>query len=121
MVNIKTTIRSLLKDKLFTILNISGFCLGLSCVMVIICLVKEDLSYDRFHKYGGHIFRLVAEIADTENPPLRHANTSFPIGPSLKENFSAIEQSVRFRQAYKGVVSVDRQSAYQAPGFYFVD
>ncbi len=116
----RTSWRSLKRERFFALLNLSGLSIGLSCVIAIVCLIKDDLSFDRFHKKGHRIYRLIAETGPKTNTTITSANTSFPLGPALKENFPEIEASVRFRQAYKAVVSVGRDS-YKEPDFYFVD
>ncbi len=116
----KTILRSLFKDRLFTFLNLAGLSLGLGCIIVIAFIIQDDLSYDRFHTKGKNIYRLLAEDVYKANPMITHANTPFPYGPALKENFSGVEEAVRFRQAYRAVVS-NHEKTYKEENFYYVD
>ncbi|GAB3953701.1 ABC transporter permease [Spirosoma harenae] len=45
---VKIAIRSLLKHKLFSLINILGLALGMACSLLISLWVKDELSYDRF-------------------------------------------------------------------------
>ncbi len=117
---LKSILRSLSKDRLFTFLNLTGLSLGLSCVMVIIFIIQDDLSYDRFHSKAKNTYRLLATDAYKANPAIGSATTPFPYGPALKENFSAVEEAVRFRQAYRAVIS-NGEKRYKEPDFYYVD
>ncbi len=116
----KNTIRSLLKDKLFSLLNITGLALGLSCILVIIYIIHDDLSYDHFHTKGKNIYRLLAADTYKADPNINSANTPFPYGPVLKDNFPAVEEFARFRNAYRAVVSIGDKT-YKEPDFYYVD
>ena len=46
----KTAIRNLFRNKVYSLINILGLSLGLACTMLIILYVKDEVSYDRFHK-----------------------------------------------------------------------
>ena len=52
---ITTTIRNLLRNKVYSAINIVGLSLGLACAMLIILYTKDELSYDRFHAKGPYI------------------------------------------------------------------
>jgi putative ABC transport system permease protein len=118
--SLKNILRSLSKDRLFTFLNIAGLSLGLACIIVIVFIIQDDLSYDRFHSKSKNIYRLLAADVYKANPTITSANTPFPYGPALKENFSAVEEAVRFRQAYRAVVS-NGEKTYKETDFYYVD
>ena len=46
---IKTAIRHLYKRKAFSLINILGLAIGMSCCIFILLWVSDELSYDRFH------------------------------------------------------------------------
>lgn len=54
----KTALRSLLKNKAFTILNIFGLSVGIAAAMLLLLYVQNDLSYDQHYKDGDRIYRL---------------------------------------------------------------
>ena len=54
-----TTIRNLLRNKVYSSINIVGLSLGLACAMLIILYTKDELSYDRFHGKVRNIYRVV--------------------------------------------------------------
>ena len=45
--------RSLLKHKGFSFINIFGLATGMACSFLIFLFVKDETSYDRFHKDSG--------------------------------------------------------------------
>jgi putative ABC transport system permease protein len=50
--------RNLLKQKLYSSINIGGLTLGLTCFIVILLYVQHELSYDRFYPNVGRIYRV---------------------------------------------------------------
>ena len=53
----KTALRSLLKHKEYSIINILGLAIGMACVILIMMFVQEELSYDQFHTNKDQIYR----------------------------------------------------------------
>src|SRR5688572_28667570 len=87
-------LRHLAKNKLYTILNLSGLSIGLACFAVIGLWVKSELSYDRFHEKSDRIYRVVSKFVD-ETSEIDQALTSSPLGPALVKDIPEVEQTVR--------------------------
>jgi putative ABC transport system permease protein len=56
---LKTTWRNTTQHKGYSFINIAGLALGMACCLVIASYLQFELSFDRFHKNGDRIFRLV--------------------------------------------------------------
>jgi putative ABC transport system permease protein len=56
---VKSTLRSLLKNKVFTLINIIGLSIGTSAALVIYLIVQYDLNFDKFEPSRDHIYRQV--------------------------------------------------------------
>ncbi len=46
----KTALRTLQRNKAYTLVNIFGLTLGIACAILIFSLVKFHLSFDDFHQ-----------------------------------------------------------------------
>ena len=46
---LKIAIRSIIRNKFFSFINITGLSIGLACFMLIFLWVKDETGYDRFH------------------------------------------------------------------------
>jgi ABC-type antimicrobial peptide transport system permease subunit len=55
----KTAWRNLLHNKTFSLINIFGLALGLTCSLVIMLWLKDELSKDKFHANGKRLFRVM--------------------------------------------------------------
>jgi putative ABC transport system permease protein len=54
----KITIRNLVKQKLYSTINIGGLAAGLSCSIIIVLYVQHEFSFDRFYNNSDHIYRV---------------------------------------------------------------
>ncbi len=88
-------IRNLKKDKAYSILNILGLTIGITFSLFLIFYVIDELSFDRHNDKADRIFRIVADIDEPDNK-MKWANTQFPLGPTLKNEYPEVEDAVRF-------------------------
>lgn len=89
-----TAFRSLLKGKLYSVINILGLSLGLSAAIMILLYVQHELSADRHHEHFDELYRVGIEIG-IGGPPVKAAVSSYPAGPALKEFFPEVTDFVR--------------------------
>ena len=86
--------RHLVKNKLYTVLNLLGLSLGLACFTLIGLWVKSELSYDRFHEKSDRIYRVVSKFVD-ETSVIDQAVSSPPLGPALTKDMPEVELALR--------------------------
>ncbi len=56
---LKIALRNLRRNGLYSVINVSGLAVGLAVCILISLWVKDELSYDRFHKDGDRIYRVL--------------------------------------------------------------
>jgi len=106
----KTAFRNLARNKIYSFINIAGLSLGLACAMLIMLYVKDEVSFDRFHKNVNNIYRIARKS---------NGSTGFLQGPRFTQNVPGIKSFVRVEggsedikngndlQEQDGVLSVD--------------
>ncbi len=55
---IKIAIRTILRHKGYSFINVVGLAIGMTCCLLILMWVLDELSYDRFHEHADHIYRV---------------------------------------------------------------
>lgn len=115
---LKTALRYLLKNKVFSLVNVVGMATGLSCVLIILSYVDLELSYDDFHTQRETIFRVAVNWED-DGQRVNSAKNHAPLAPIL-EGLSGIVNTVRM-YPYPVVMSADRQNKIKEAGFCFAD
>ncbi|MEO5561971.1 MAG: ABC transporter permease [Chitinophagaceae bacterium] len=92
---IKIAWRNLIRNKVFSFINIAGLAVGLACFSMIALYVADELSYDRYNEKASRIYRVNADIRfGGTNQHL--AVTADPMGAALKKDYPQVEQYVRF-------------------------
>jgi len=55
----KTAWRNLLQNKTFSLINIFGLALGMTCSLVIMLWLKDEMNKDKFHQNGKRLYRVM--------------------------------------------------------------
>ncbi len=93
----KIAVRNILRHKLLSFVNIIGLAIGLTCVLLILLFVKDEWSFDQFHKQGDKMYRLVQTTTDIAGKVRRMGNTGLPHGPILASEIPEIETFCRIK------------------------
>ncbi len=59
--NLKIAFRSLLRQRVYTLINLMGLSVGVASCLLILLFVQNEFSYDSFFKDGDRIYRMVLE------------------------------------------------------------
>ena len=94
---IKVALRNLLRNKLFSAINIFGLALGLATCLVILLFVQHELSYDRFNKKADQIVRVVIRGV-MQGGELKEANVMPPVAQTLKKDFPEVLDATRLKR-----------------------
>jgi putative ABC transport system permease protein len=96
--------RNLLRNKIYAFINIAGLSIGLACAMLIILYVKDEVSYDRFHKNVNNIYRIVTQGIDKNGVKGRKdPNTGYFQGPRFSQNVPEIKSFVRVQSGDENI------------------
>jgi len=89
--------RNLTQNKVYSLINILGFALGLTICILISLYVYNDLSFDRFHTKADNIYRMYT-IDSAQGVSSSHVGITMPaLPPALLETVPEVEASCRIR------------------------
>jgi len=90
----KIALREIRRQKGYSFINIAGLAVGMTCVVLLLLWIQDELSFDKFHKKIDDIYIVSARI---KNEGDRLQVSSVPgVGPLVKELFPEVEESARF-------------------------
>src|SRR4030095_9327971 len=92
---LKIAIVSIRKNIFSSAINILGLALGLSLCLLIIMIIKDELSYDKFHPSRHKVYRVNTRVVHRSGDNGRYATTTYPLGATLKERLPFVESVVR--------------------------
>src|SRR5690348_13478030 len=113
----KTAWRNLARNKVYSFINVAGLSLGLACAMLIMLYVKDEVSFDRFHKNVKNIYRVVLK-SDQQGQEKEISNTGFLPGPRFAQNIPGIQSFVRVEN---GVENIKKGTEVQSQSLLYVD
>ncbi len=115
----KSGLKTLIRNKSFSILNILGLSVGLTVGILIFLWVVDEMSFDNFHQNHKHIYRLVHESFSMGES--NHFTSCPPtLGPLMKDRYPEIEKLARFRSFGTEKV-VFKDKAFMERYFYYAD
>ncbi len=96
--------RNLRRNKIYSVINISGLALGLASAMLILLYIKDEVSYDRFQVNLDNTYRVVTEGMNADGSVgSKDGNTGLPQGPRFTENVSGIKSFVRIQSGQEDI------------------
>ena len=105
---LKITFRTLLKHKVFSIINIAGLALSISICLMIIIFIKDQKSSDRFHEKRDRIVRVYTTDGNIEHSEVKGwATTPGSLAPYLLDNVPCVEDVVRVRRMGASVLKAE--------------
>lgn len=117
----KVGFRNLLKNRSFTAINVLGLSVSMAVCLVIILMINDQLSYDRWQANGDDTYRFTHINYDDLNVPM--ATVPMPLGEEMKEKFAGFEHMVTFRRGFDGEVlqsgkAIEIQGYFTEPSFF---
>ncbi len=91
--------RNLFKQKIFSLINISGLAVGLACALLIFLWILKETNYDNFHVNKNDLYRVVIDFENNSQASLCGA-----LGPVIKEEVPEIIESARIWSGWKTTI-----------------
>jgi len=117
--NIKYFFRNLLRNPVFSLINILSLTIGIACSILIILYIRYELSFDNFHQQESQVYRVAMRMKTQENEDVT-ANTTAAVGPTMVQDFSGVEKTVRLRTPQDGYFNTEDKNLYES-GIIYAD
>ena len=78
----KTAVRNLMRNRVFTIINVLGLVLGITGTVVIYRIVSFEHSFDTYHESADQVYR-INMVWDRDGDVQRGASVMHPLGPAI--------------------------------------
>ena len=119
---LKTAVRSIVRQQLYSAINIFGLSFGMACCFLISLYVYDEVSFDKFFEDGDRIYRIALERNYPDHTRY-FSSSSVMVAPTLLANYPDVEKATRLHRLFfapQVVVTVDDQS-YQETRFLWAD
>jgi len=108
--------RTLLKGKAYSFINITGLAIGLASSILILLWVQNELSYDKFHKNAGQLYRIITDFGDSKT-----LGTPAGMPAALKGEMPVVKNAVRLYWAWSPVLMESGGKKFEEKHAWYAD
>lgn len=117
---LKIALRSLNRQKIYSLINISGLAVGMAGFILIMLYVIDELSYDRFHEHADDIYR-VAFQARIMDDFLDVAVSAGPLAPAMESSFPGVLDATRMEAESESVLIAYKNKKFYEDNLIYAD
>ncbi|HEY9048144.1 MAG TPA: ABC transporter permease [Ohtaekwangia sp.] len=110
-------IRNLFRNKLFSLINILGLAAGISCSLIILVWVQDELNTDAFHLQGNQLYRVLQNHRYSNGEIYTDVATPGPLRSFMKETFPEVRLSTRLTWLDQRLFKANDKSFYEKGRF----
>ncbi|PIA81723.1 hypothetical protein BFR04_13395 [Gaetbulibacter sp. 4G1] len=109
--------RSLIKNKLYSVINLTGLTIGMVCFILIALYIQFELSYEAHHEKADRIYNIVQQQKgnDYRGTDL-FAVAPMPMRNALKEDFQEVEAVTNVN--IRGSLLIHNDKSFSERGLY---
>lgn len=115
---LKTALRNLKKNKIFSFINIFGLAAGLACCLLISEFVYDELSYDKYPQNASQIYR-VGIYSTGNGQVVTFPTVDVAVGAGIKNAFPEVQSFTRLLQQGEDYITYEDKKFRER--FVFVD
>ena len=108
--------RNFRRNKIFSLINIAGLAIGISASLVIYLIVQHEFSYDKFHKDGDRIYRVISKI-EFADLTIHNSGVPVPTARAASGEITGLEAVTHFIVSNGSKVSVSSVGS-QSPAVF---
>lgn len=116
---IKISLRNIVRDKAYSVINVAGLTIGITCSLLLLMYIVDELSYDRYHVKADQLYRIVSDIKEPDDA-FTWASTQMPLADELRNNYPEVIHAVRFFDMARDLFKVGENEFYES-NFKFAD
>ena len=114
---LKIAYRNLIKHRSYSLINILGLSLGITCCILILAYIGYELSYDCYHKNADNIYRIASTRSFTGRT-LELATSPAPVAPTMVKDFPEVADAVRFSPTVKRAFNYKDKNFFESGVMY---
>jgi putative ABC transport system permease protein len=116
--HLKIALRTLIKHKGYSFINIAGLAIGMACCILILLWVQHELSFDRFHPNADDIYRVYQDVHHAGGV-MPFSNLPMPLAPEIESSIPEIRLASRL--AGDRVTIKYGAKIFNETGIYYTD
>ena len=91
----KVAIRNISKNRIFSLINLTGLIIGMACCTIICLILQHEFSYDRHHSNSDRIYKVLTRTKASGGDLYYRSGTQGPLGSALQKDFPEVQMATR--------------------------
>ena len=116
---LKTAFRNLFRNKIYSLINLLGLSVGITCALLLYLQVQDEMSYDQHHKQSDRIYRYTTRW-DFNGQVEHTTNSPGKLAWDVKKNFPEIDQVLRVQSQGRQLIEYNKKF-FNFYSFQYVD
>jgi putative ABC transport system permease protein len=116
--------RGIVRHRLYSLINIAGLAVGLTCVIFVVLFVRDEISYDKWVPGARNVYRVEMTIAIPGRAPIPTAVIPYPMPAAMRDQIPGVTGMTRLYTQTVTLASGDRQFAQEVdvvdPDFFSI-
>jgi putative ABC transport system permease protein len=97
-----TALRNILRNRSFSLINLIGLSISMSLALLIIVVIREQYSFDKFHADDERIYRVNTRAIRVNGGTEDYASSPMPVAEALRVDYTLVEDMVRVNRRFNG-------------------
>jgi putative ABC transport system permease protein len=118
--NLKIARRMLVKNRIYTVINIVGLSVSLAICILITLFIRDEVSFDKHFQEGDNVYRIAGSYSQGGADRVTSAQTSYLVKPMIETDLDGLEAITR--ADFTGdIVTVNGDKQYLENAMVFAD
>ncbi|HET9054284.1 MAG TPA: ABC transporter permease, partial [Cyclobacteriaceae bacterium] len=116
---LKIAIRSMMRNKVYSIINILGLSIGVACCLLLALYIQQEYQVDKHHARVEDIYRITTTFQNVSNVH-QSGSCSPPIAMAMKNEIPEVEVAARLLTppgAAQNLIKYETNMFYESDGF----
>jgi putative ABC transport system permease protein len=102
-------LRNIARHKLYSFINIAGLAVGLTCAILIMVFIRDELSYDAWIPGSADLWRVEVTFHPPGIPDITTAESTPPLTLAMRDRIPEVRSATRLAQEHMTLGFGDRQ------------
>ncbi len=99
---IMTALRNMIRNRSFSLINLIGLSVAMSLGMLVMMVVRDQLSFDNFHAQASRIYRINTRALRVDGGSEPYASAPLALGKAVSEEYTFASDVVRLYRSFQG-------------------
>ena len=104
-------VRGILRHRLYSVINIAGLAVGLTCIIFVVLFVRDELSYDKWVPDSDNLYQVELTVDVPNRGPLPMSVIPYPMPAAMRDQIPGVTAMTRLFSQPVTLTSGDRQLA----------